>query len=94
MEDEIFNVVTTVTNYINNNGRFLVTGRDNGGEVQYQGVDNPNNGIPYSESRVMVQPGTLNHHITRIDTISPGDIDLEVLHDLKFNITTVFRVEE
>ena len=45
---EIFNVVTFVTNYINQNVHFLVTGWDKRGEVKDQGGDQLNNGLPYN----------------------------------------------
>ena len=60
------------------------------GEVQDSGVDQPNNGLAYNAQRVMVEAGTLNHHISRLDSMFPMRIDLEELKEKKFNSTNGF----
>ena len=34
----------------------------------------------------MVESGTLNPHITRLDSLRPGDINMETLNENKFNV--------
>ena len=49
------------------------------GEVLDQGVDQPNNGLPYNATRTTVESGTLNHHIKRFEPMTPESIDV-ILH--------------
>eukprot|EP00957_Ditylum_brightwellii_P100590 7667482-Ditylum_brightwellii.AAC.1 len=60
------------------------------GEVQDQGVDQPNNGLPRNASRVRVQSGTLHHHITRMDPMLPGDVNITLLNQMKFDVVNGF----
>ena len=45
------------------------------GEVMDQGVSQPNNGLHGTAAKVMVQSGTLNHHITRLEPMDPTDLN-------------------
>ena len=58
------------------------------GQVQDQVVDQPNNGLPYNAARSTVKSGILNHHIVRLEPMTPEAIDLDALNDLKFNVAT------
>ena len=61
--------------------KFHVIGWENRGKVQYQGVDQPSNssnGLPCNAARVMVEYGTLNHHITRLDHMRPSDVNVDI----------------
>ena len=39
----------------------------------------------------MVNAGRLNYHVTRIDTMRPEDVDIDVLHNLKVDVATGLR---
>ena len=84
---EKFNVTTR----INNNGKFRVIGWVKRGEVQDQGVDQPNRGLPNNAGRVMVEAGTVNHHITRLDPMMPELLNRRTLQQKKFDIHYDFR---
>jgi hypothetical protein len=87
VEERLFDAIQGVFNYINENaGGFRTMGWVRRGEVLDQGVDQPSNGLPYNAQRVMVEAGTLRHHITRLDPMNIDDVDLDVLHRLKFNV--------
>ena len=60
------------------------------GEVQDQGVDQPSNGLPHNAARVMVQSGTINYYITRLDAMQPELVDLNLLNQMKFDIVNGF----
>ena len=89
--DRFFTAVENVTEYINGLCKFRVLGWAKRGEVQDQGVDQPNNGLPYNAARVMVQSGTLNHHITRLDPMKPQNVDIDHLEKMKFNVDRDFE---
>ncbi len=61
-------------------------------EVEDQGVDQPNNGLPYNAARTTIESANLNHHIVRLDPMSPESIDIERLNDLKFDVRNGFEV--
>ena len=61
------------------------------GEVLDQGVDQPNNGLPYNATRTTVESGALNHHITRFEPMTLESIDVEQLNELKFDVSTGFQ---
>ena len=88
VEDRLYQKIQSVFNFINRHGGFRVIGWTRRGEVLDQGVDQPNNGLPYNAARVMVEAGTLRYHITRVDPMTPLAIDLDVLHRLKFDVST------
>lgn len=90
IEDRFFLCLSQCIDFLTRNGGVRVIGWIKRGEVQDQGVDQPNNGLPYNAPRVMVQAGTLNHHITRIDPMVPENIDLDVLGHLKFDVNSIF----
>ena len=90
VDNSIFNSVRLVVNYININGGFPVFGWVKCGEVQDQGVDQLNTVLAYNAQRVMVEAGTLNNHISRLDPMFPMCIDLEELKEKKFNSTNGF----
>ena len=86
VEDKLYESLEKVTNYINNKCKFRIVGWVKRGEVQDQGVDQPSEGLPYNAARVLVQSGTLNHHITRIDPMKPDSVDIGHLETLQFNV--------
>eukprot|EP00957_Ditylum_brightwellii_P055945 4239416-Ditylum_brightwellii.AAC.1 len=61
------------------------------GEVLDQGVDQPNNGLPYNAARTTVKLGNLNHHIVRVIPMKPEVLDIGYLNDLKFDVNTGFQ---
>ena len=94
VEDKLYESLDRVTNYINNKSKFRIVGWVKRGEVQDQGVDQPSDGLPYNASSVLVQSGTLNYHITRIDPMKPESIQIGHLDTLKFNVKTAFTKNE
>ena len=60
------------------------------GEVEDQGVDQPNNGLSHNAQRVMVQSGNLNHHISKLEPTIPEAINFITLDAFKFNVNTDF----
>ena len=60
------------------------------GVVEDQGVEQP--GI-FNAPRVMVQSGTIIHHITRVDPMKPHLIGKGHLDSLKLNTTNGFVVQ-
>ena len=64
------------------------------GEVEDQGVYQPNNGLPHNSQRVMVQSGNLNHHISKMEPTNPELVNLITLNGFKFNVDTGFQIYE
>ena len=89
--DRIYDAAESVFNLINSNGGWLVYGWTKRGEIQDQAVDQPGNGLPHNAARVMVEAGNLNYHVTRIDPMEPGDIDMDTLNGLKVDVATGLR---
>ena len=89
IEDRFFEVIDNVLGYINRTCKFRVIGWMRRGVVEDQGVDQPGN---YNGPKVMVQSGTINHHITRVDPMAPHLIDKGYLNSVKFNPTNGFIV--
>lgn len=85
IEDRVFNSIRNQFNYFNGIGGITVIGWVKRGEVEDQGVDQPNNGLPHHAQRVTVQAGTLTYHITRLDPTSPGRVDHTTLNGHKFD---------
>ena len=83
-----------VSRYINKLCKLRVIGWGKHGEVQDQGVDQPSNGLPHNAARVMVEYGTLNHHINQLDHIRPGDANVDMLNQLKFDVVNGFITNE
>ena len=63
-------------------------------EVEDQGIDQPNNRLPHNAQKVIVQPGTLNHHISRMKTINPEVINIVTINGFKFKVDTGFQIDE
>ena len=74
--------------------KFRVIGWANRGEEQDQGVDQPSHGPPHNTACVMVQSGTLNHHVTRLEPMKPQNVDLDHLKQMKFDVDRDFTVDE
>ena len=91
VEDRLFASFDGICIYVNNNGGWRVSGWVKRGKVQDQGVDQPNNGLPFNASRTTVESGLLNYHIVELQPMSPMELDLEVLNRLKFDVTTGFE---
>ena len=95
VEDRIYRTANKVFNLINTMaGGFMVSGWTKRGEVQDQAVDQPGNGLPHNAPRMMVQAGTLNHHITRLDPMKPQNVNLDSLRGLKIDVLTGLRPSE
>ena len=92
IEDRLLEAGVNVCNYINDNGLFMVILWVKRGEVLDQGVDQPNNGLPYNAESTKVESGNLNHHIVKLLPMHPEDIDMTVFNSLKFNVETGLRV--
>ena len=63
IDDRLFDAGQDVCDYINLCGGFKIILWVKRGVVMDQGVDQPNNGLPYNAARTTVQSGNLNHHI-------------------------------
>ena len=94
VEDRFFDACRNVFDYINSIGGFMVIGWVKRGEVEDQGVDQPNNGLPFNSQRVMVQSGTLNHHISKMEPVNPEAVNLITLDGFKFNVNSGFEVSD
>ena len=94
VEDRIYNTESRVFNDMNTVGGFQVVGWVKIGEVEDQGMDQPNNGLPHNSQRVMVQSGNLNHHISKMEPTNPELINLITLNGFKFNVDTGFQIYE
>ena len=94
IEDRFFSSLDYITRYINTKGKFQVVGWAKRGEVMDQGVSQPNNGLHHTASRVMVQSGTLNHHITILEPMTPSALNSEYYDGLRFNVETGFNVSD
>ena len=92
VEDRLFSAARDVFTYINSIGGFMVVGWAKRGEVEDQGVDQPNNGLPHNAPRVMVQSGNLNHHISKLEPTNPEAINLITLDGFKFDVNEGFEV--
>ena len=57
--------------------------------VQDQGVDQA---ASFNAPKTMVQSGTIIHHVTRVDPMTPHLIDKTHLDSLKFDTTNGFVV--
>ena len=93
VEEKLFGAFEDVCDYINDRGGFRAMIWVKRGQVQDQGVDQPNNGLPYNAARATVESGILNHHIVRLEPMTPEAIDLDELNNLKFNVSTGFHVQ-
>lgn len=89
--DRIYDAAVNVFNLVNDNGGWMVFGWTKRGEIQDQAVDQPGNGLPHNASKVTVEAGTLNYHVTRIDPMHPGAIDLDTFNDLRVDVVTGLR---
>ena len=92
VEERLFTAAANVFTYINSLGGFMVVGWAKRGEVEDQGVDQPNNGLPHNAPRVMVQSGNLNHHISKLEPTNPDAINLITLDGYKFDVNVGFDV--
>ena len=90
VEDRLFSALDRVTNLINNNGKFRLIGWVKRGEVQDHVVDQSSRGLPSNVGKVMVQSGTVNHHITRLDPMTLDTLDITLLENAKFNVQNDF----
>ena len=74
------------------NGPFKVILWVKRGEVLDQGVDQPNNGLPYNAETTKVESGNLNHHIVRLFPMEPENLDLTEFEALKFDVHRGLRI--
>ena len=88
----MFSALENDMNYINRRRIFVVIGWVKRGQVLDQGVAQPGNGLQHNAARVMVQSGSLTHHVTRLDLMKPRLVSKECLNTLKFNVSTGFTV--
>lgn len=92
VEDRIYATATNVFNYINTIGGFIVVGWVKRSEVEDQGINQPNNGLPHNAQRVMVQSENLNHHISKLESINPEAVNFIILKGYKFDVNTGFEI--
>ena len=92
IEDCFFRSLDYIMKYINSNGKFQVVGWAKRGEVMDQGVSQPNNGLPHNAAKVMVQSGTLNHHVTKIEPMTPSLLHSQYYDSLRFKVEMGFNV--
>ena len=92
IEDRLLEAGINIFDYINTNGLFKVILWVKRGEVLDQGVDQPNNGLPYHAESTRVESGNLNHHIVRLFPMKPDDLDMTEFEALKFNIDESMRI--
>ena len=92
VEDRHYNAWSDITAYINRLGNFRIIGWAKRGEIQDQGVAQPGQGLQHNAAKVMVQSGTLNHHICRIEPMKPSILNQSYLKTLKFDVRTGFHV--
>ena len=64
------------------------------GEVEDQGVYQPNNGLPHNAQIVMVQSVNLNHHISNMEPMNPEVVNIITLNSFKFNVDTGSQIDE
>ena len=79
-------------NYISRSSKFVVIRWIKRGQVLDQGVAQPGNGLQHNAAKVMVQSGSLTHHVTRLDLMRPNLVNQEYLETLKFDVSTGFAV--
>jgi len=89
VEDNFFQAIESVLDYINRTCKFRIIGWVKRGEIIDQGVEQPNT---YNAHKILVQSGSLNHHITRVDPMKPHLIEKRHLKSLKFNTVDDFIV--
>ena len=92
VEDRLFSALQDVMDYISRCSKFIVIGWIKRGQVLDQGVAQPGNGLQHNATKVMVQSGSLTHHITRLDLMRPNLVNQEYLETLKFDVLTGFTV--
>ena len=80
--------------YINGKGKFLVQGWAKRGEVMDQNVDQPSNGLAHNAPKTMIQSGTLIHHVTKLEPMTPTALFQEYIDLLRFDVTVGFDVSE
>ena len=93
IEDCFFTSLDKILKYINGNKKFQVVGWAKRGEIMDQGVSQPNNGLHGTAAKVMVQSGTLNHHITRLEPMDPTVLNSDHYDTLRFNVDTGFNIQ-
>ena len=92
VEDNFFTAIKDVIDYIYTTYKFRVIGWVKRGEVQDQGAEQPTNLYgSTANARVMIQSGSLTHHVTRLDPMEPEKINLTHLERLKFNVLNGFK---
>mmetsp|Transcript_17424 Transcript_17424/g.31529 ORF Transcript_17424/g.31529 Transcript_17424/m.31529 type:complete len:149 (-) Transcript_17424:125-571(-) len=88
VDERICNAANEAFDLINSSGGFMVFGWTKRDEVQDQAVDQPGNGLPRNAPRVVVEAGTLNYHVTRMDPMNPETIDLGALDRIQVDVAT------
>ena len=92
VEDSFFSSIKEVISYINTTCKFRVVGWVKRGEVQDQGAEQPTTSYrSNANARIMIQSGSLTHHVTRLDPMEPEKINLTRLERLKFNVLNGFK---
>ena len=92
IEDRIFLSLDRILKYINSRGKFEIVGWAERGEVMDQRVSQPNNGLHSTAAKDMVQSGTLNDHITKLEPMTPSVLNHKNYETLMFNLETGFTV--
>ena len=91
VEERLYDAVESVFEYINEHGGFRIYLWVRRGEVEDQGVDQPNKGLAWNAARATVESGMIKHHVVRIEPANPAALDVATLNGLKFNVSSGFN---
>ena len=94
IEDRLYSTLDNITKYINGTCKFQIVGWAKRGEVMDQGVAQPSQGLHHTAAAIMVQSGSLNHHITKLDPMKPSILSQNYLDSIRFDVSTGFTVSE
>ena len=92
IEDRFFSSLDRIMRYINSKNKCQVVGWAKRGEVMDQGVLQPNEGLHSTAAKVMVQSGTLNHNITKLEPMDLTSLNSEFYDTLRFDVETGFNI--
>lgn len=92
-EDEVFESITQVLEYINSRGGFRIIGwakrgmiRDQGAAGQQDNQAQRGYGQQANQVNNMVENAEVRYHIVRLDPTDPARINLRELNELKFTM--------
>ena len=91
VEERLYDAVASVFRYINEHGGFRIYLWVRRGEVEDQGVDQPNKGLAWNAARATVKSGLIKHHIVQIEPANSAALDVATLNGLKFDVSSGFN---